>query len=104
MLLKNGSIGIIVSKNDIKIIMLFWKGIICFFTNLENHHPVDTAKAPINSATTTLLTPSQTAPPAATAAPAVQSGQCACTLSLRRGIKKINDKNNVNIFLDFILN
>ena len=59
-----------------------------FFRIFENHIPIDIAKPPINNATATLLTPSQTAAPAAAPAPIVHNGQCADTV-LTKKIEKI---------------
>ena len=73
--LNKASIGMTVVKNESKTIAVFWKGMNFLFMILENHNPIDTANAPMNIPTTASLTPSQTAPPAATAAPAVQRGQ-----------------------------
>ena len=67
-----------------------------FLITLENHIPIDIAKPPINKATTTLLTPSQIAVPAAAPAPIVHKGQCA----FAKGIKKIDSGAVVIFFIE----
>ena len=60
-----------------------------FLGIFENHIPIDIAKAPINKATTTLLTPSQIAPTPAAPAPIVHRGQCAETCFTKKIAKTV---------------
>lgn len=78
----------------------FWKGIYFFLGIFENHIPIDIANAPINKATTTLLTPSQRAPAAAAPAPTVHRGQCAEIGLARKIAKNGKIKNFLFIFID----
>ena len=89
--------GITVVKKIIATIRIFWKGTYCFLITLANHIPIDIAKAPIKSATTTGLIPSQIAPAPNAPAPIVQRGQCAITFFDKKIIKGITVNNKKNL-------
>src|SRR3989304_8936082 len=95
---KIGIRGVTVVRKTTRTIAVFWNGIYFFFTIFENHIPIDMAKPPINNATTTLLTPSQTAAPAAAPAPIVHRGQCA----LANSAKKTEKIKNAGIMKNFL--
>jgi len=72
-----GTSGITVRAKDNAMRSCFWNSKYSFLIDFPIHHPRETANAPTKRPITLAFTPSHNAPPAATAAPAVQSGQCA---------------------------
>ncbi len=86
--LNNGKIGNMVVAKEKATNPLLLNGIF-FLIKLENHQPMDTAKAPINIPMAAWLTPKYAAPPAAAAAPTVHNGQCAKVDGAKRAMTTI---------------